>query len=73
MDREVLFLRKTDDEIRIWEGDRLSREEGKECSGIQQVQWTASFEAVLGRLMIQAEKVFLNSNEHLRADRLVED
>jgi len=42
-DRERLFLRETSDLIRIWEGDRLNREQATERSGIARVDWTKDF------------------------------
>lgn len=70
--REILFIKETNEEIRIWEGDKLTKEEAKELSGIQSVYWTDAFTQLLDTLMPQAEQIFLNSNEHLRAEKLVE-
>ena len=70
--REILFVKETNEEIRIWEGDKLTKEQATDLSGIHTVYWTDQFEKVLDTLMPQAETVFLNSNEHLRAEKLVE-
>ncbi|MFB6257731.1 MAG: aminopeptidase P family protein [Flavobacteriales bacterium] len=70
--REVLFVKETNEEIRIWEGDKLSKDQASEFSGIKTVHWTEAFEKVLDSLMPQVKRVFLNSNEHLRAQKLVE-
>ncbi|MBA3900403.1 MAG: aminopeptidase P N-terminal domain-containing protein, partial [Bacteroidetes bacterium] len=65
--REVLFLKQTSDEIAIWEGAKLDKEQAFEVSGIKTVYWLNNFEAIFKSLMFECERVYLNSNEHLRA------
>ena len=65
--REILFLKETSDEIAIWEGAKLSKKEATEQSGIQTVVWNTGFERALNTLMAEAEHVYVNTNEHLRA------
>lgn len=71
-DREILFVRETNEFIAIWEGAKLDKEQTTELSGISNVQWTTQFENTLHRLIQQAENVYLNTNEHLRAATSVE-
>lgn len=70
--REVLFVRETNEEIAIWEGPKYSKEEAKAVSGIQTVFWTREFKKVFRSLVFEAERIYLNTNEHLRADVSVE-
>ncbi len=65
--REILFLRETNEHIAIWEGHKYTKEEAEAASGIQNIYWTHQFESVFNTLMPFAKKVFLNTNEHLRA------
>lgn len=65
--REVLFLRKTNETIAIWEGHKYTREEGRDTSGIENIQWVESFESVFHVLMTYAEGIYLNMNDHDRA------
>ncbi len=65
--RELLFVRETNEQIAMWEGEKLSREQAKNRSGIERVHWLAEFETQFRALMCQADQVFLNSNEHTRA------
>lgn len=65
--REVLFLRETNDLIVVWEGHKLTKEEAKEISGIQNVHWLSEFEQVFNELAVASENIYLNSNEHTRA------
>lgn len=70
--REILFLKETNEQIAIWEGDKLTKERAVEISGIQTVYWLSQFESIFAMLLFQAKAVYLNSNEHLRAARQVE-
>lgn len=71
-DREILFLTETSDLIAVWHGAKLNKEQAFEVSGIKSVYWLEEFETIMKRLMSQAENVYLNTNEHLRADTTVE-
>ncbi len=72
--REVLFMRETSDLIATWEGHKLTKEEARELTGIKTVLWTSDFKRVFNTMMVMAgvEHVYLNTNEHYRADVLVE-
>ena len=65
--REVLFLRETSELLATWEGHKLTQDEARKISGIQQVKWLPEFRAFFHRLMCESEHVYLNSNEHKRA------
>ena len=65
--KEILFLKETNEHIAVWEGAKLNKKQTFETSGIKTVYWIDQFEAVLKTLMSEAEHVYLNSNEHLRA------
>lgn len=71
-DREILFVRETSELLSIWEGEKLSKEQAVGVSGIEQVNWSSSFEAHFHRLMPQARSIYLATNEHLRAQVVVE-
>ncbi len=66
--REVLFVRETNEHIAIWEGHKLTKEQVTEISGVETVYWTHEFVDRLTPLMAQAEFVYLNANEHSRAN-----
>ncbi len=71
-DREILFVKETSELIAIWEGAKFTKEQAAAHSGIQTVQWLDAFDSTFRRLMKQAEAVYLNHNEHLRALNEVE-
>jgi Xaa-Pro aminopeptidase len=66
--REMLFLKETSDLIAIWEGAKLSKQQAYEVSGIKNVFWLTEFARVFKEVMSHAEHVYLNTNEHLRAN-----
>jgi len=70
--REMLFLIETNDEIARWEGAKFTKEQAAEHTGIKSVFWLNEFEKIMKDVMSQAQSVFLNSNEHLRANTTVE-
>ena len=72
--REVLFLRETNDQIALWEGHKLTREEARELTGIKTVLWLKDFHRVFNTLMVMGdvEHVYLNTNDHYRADVTVD-
>ncbi len=70
--REILFLRETSDLIATWEGHKLTKDEARKVSGIENVAWLSEFPRLFHRLMCEAKQVYLNSNEHKRAEIVVE-
>ena len=70
--REILFVRRTDEHLAIWEGEKFTKPAASERSGVANVQWTESFESLMAQLVVQAESIFLNANEHARANCEVE-
>lgn len=72
VNREILFLKETNETIAIWEGEKLTADRAFEVSGIKTVYWLDQFDVIMKKLMSEAENVYLNTNEHLRANTEVE-
>ncbi len=70
--REILFLRETNDLIATWEGHKLTKDEARALTGIDNVQWLSQLPQTLHRLACEASHLCLNSNEHKRAEVVVE-
>lgn len=70
--REVLFLRETNEHIAIWEGHKYTKEEAEATSGIKNIQWLDKFDLIFNTVMALSDRVYLNTNEHLRAGVVVE-
>ncbi|MAP54015.1 aminopeptidase P family protein [Altibacter sp.] len=64
--REVLFLKETNDHIAVWEGEKLTKERAYEVSGVKTVYWLKEFDKIFFELMTQAETIYFNTNEHYR-------
>jgi Xaa-Pro aminopeptidase len=71
-EREILFLKETSELIAIWEGEKLSKETAYTTSGIKTVYWLEQMPAVMKVLLAQAENIYINTNEHTRANTSVE-
>jgi len=65
--REVLFLRQTNDHIKVWEGHKYTKEGAQKASGIQQIFWLDEFWTVLQSIIHYAENIYLNTNENDRS------
>ncbi len=70
--REILFLRETNEHIAVWEGAKLSKEEAQQRTGISTVKWNQEFKNLFRACMAEAETVYLNRNEHIRASAEVQ-
>jgi len=64
--REILFIRKTNEHIQIWEGWKYSKEEAFEASGIKNVRYFEEFETILLQAIGFCENIYLDFNEHPR-------
>lgn len=71
-EREVLFIKETNEFIAIWEGKKLNKEEATSRSGISHIEWEHTFEDFLQRWIPQCNYIYLATNEHTRASTIVE-
>ena len=66
--REMLFLKETNDHIAVWEGEKLTKEAAFKTAGIKTVFWLQDLEKIFAELMTYANTVYVNTNEHYRAN-----
>ena len=64
--QEMLFVRETSEHLAIWEGEKLSKDEARERSGIERVAWNSAFDTLRHQCMLIADGVYLNTNENVR-------
>jgi len=64
--REVLFLRKTNEHIAVWEGHKYTKDEARAASGIQSIYWLEDLAGILTIIMHHSKSVYLNLNENDR-------
>jgi len=62
--REILFVKETNEQIKIWEGDKLTQEESFEVSGVKNVKWLQDFELAIQYMAFDADTFYLGHNEH---------
>lgn len=65
--REVLFVREPNPHLKIWEGEKHSKETATKLSGITEIKWLTELPAIQHQIMCQSEHIYLNTNEHPRA------
>jgi len=70
--REVLFVKETNEQIALWEGQKYTKDEASAVSGIKTVCWNHEFNNIFKTLVFQSDNIYLNTNEHLRAIASVE-
>ena len=70
--REILFIKETSEKIAIWEGNKLSKKEASEISGIETVLWNDQFEKILPLILTESKNIYLDKNEHIRSSTEVE-
>jgi Xaa-Pro aminopeptidase len=61
--REILFIVKTNDQIELWNGHKLSKDEAASISGIKNVMWIDDFDEVYSELKSSSEYEYLNLPE----------
>lgn len=71
--KEILFIRRTSEQIETWEGHKYSPEEAETISGITNIKYFDQFFDVLADLMYYAENVYISTNENLKYQRFYND
>jgi len=68
----LLFIKETNEHIAIWEGAKLTKSEARGLSGIETVYWEKDFEKIVHTLILESQCIYLNANEHGRAEKTVQ-
>ncbi len=70
--KELLFIRETNETIKIWEGEKLTKADAQKKSEITTVFWNNEFKKEISNIVSGGEIIYLNSNDHPRANIVVE-
>lgn len=65
--REALFVRRTSEQIAIWDGHKYTKEEAKAVSGVSNIFWMDEFDSLMRPVFQLATTLYLNTNENDRA------
>ena len=71
--QEIAFIKRTDEFIAIWEGEKLTKEKATAISGIQKVYWLDQMDNILNELILLSKRIYVNPNENDRFNSAVED
>lgn len=63
---EVAFIKRTNEYIATWEGQKYTKEEARKISGIERVYWLDEMDNILHELILLAKRIYVNLNEHDR-------
>jgi len=64
--KSVLFVKETNEQIKIWDGEKLTKEQAKRVSGIERIEWGQDFEMTLQYMAFEADGFYLGHNEHVK-------
>ena len=69
--KEILFIRKADPKLETWEGHKLTLEEAREQSGIENIVYLDDMGMALRDQVLHSEKIFVNTNEYIKLSEQV--
>ncbi len=64
--REVLFIKENNAQIKIWDGEKLTKKEATKISGIKRIEWAHDFEKILQFIAFEVDGIYLGHNEHIK-------
>ena len=64
--RSILFIKKTNEHIKIWDGEKLTKDQATSISGIDRVEWTKAFEMTLQYMALESDGFYIGHNENLK-------
>jgi Xaa-Pro aminopeptidase len=70
--QEILFLKKPNETLTHWEGEKINEEKAFEISGIKTVYWLDDLEKIIKKLIVSVENIYINTNDHYRAKVVTE-
>ncbi len=62
--REVLFITENNEHSKIWTGNKYSKEESREISGISTVYWCSEAEKILRELILSSKTIYFDLPEN---------
>ena len=62
--QEILFIKASGAQSKIWDGEKLTKEQATTVSGIQRVEWVSDFAKILQSMAFEADGFYLGHNEH---------
>jgi Xaa-Pro aminopeptidase len=65
--REALFIKRTNEQIAVWDGHKYTKEEAAAVSGIKNIFWIDEFDGLMRAVFNMVERIYLNTNENDRA------
>jgi Xaa-Pro aminopeptidase len=70
--REVLFIKRSNEKISIWEGYKYTKEDARRISGVEKIYFLDEMPNILHELMLLAKRIYTNIPENDRFQPEVE-
>ncbi|MBU2939096.1 aminopeptidase P family protein [Lacinutrix sp. C3R15] len=64
--KAILFIKESTEQEKIYDGEKLSKQQATQISGIERVASTSDFEMLLQYMAFEADGFYLGHNEHLK-------
>jgi Xaa-Pro aminopeptidase len=71
--KEALFILRPDQTLERWEGHKLTKEEARSISGINNIYWIEEFDPMLRDMVVHSKNIYINTNEYLKLTEKVPD
>ncbi|MGC9330899.1 MAG: aminopeptidase P N-terminal domain-containing protein [Bacteroidales bacterium] len=68
---EDILIKKTNNQIQLWDGPRLDKRQAGKVSGIQNVHWMDDLESLLKKYVSKSRKINLNLNENRKINTVI--
>lgn len=62
--RAILFVKETSNDIKTWDGEKLTKQAIADISGVERIEWLQDFEKLLQLMAFEADGFYLGHNEH---------
>lgn len=70
--REILFIKRSNEKISIWEGYKYTKEDARRISGVEKIYFLDEMPNILHELMLLAKRIYTNIPENDRFQPEVE-
>lgn len=70
--REILFIKRSNEKISIWEGYKYTKEDARRISGVEKIYFLDEMQNILHELMLLAKRIYTNIPENDRFQPEVE-
>ncbi len=64
---EILFIKEVNNLQRIWNGEKLDKDEASKLSGISNVQWNSEFDSAMQKQLATIDNIYFHASPNLKS------